>query len=302
MEADALEDETFEIADEISDRSFSFEPVNHFDNDMELSDNFAVHVDDLEYEPSEPHVPEVRERDAPNIPDFQVVTGTAWDSMLAHAFASNLSVAESLPLPWETGTMMNVFSNNHKLKAVPSVCDDTDLSLIRESKHADSVATSTAVSSLGPQPAFLSAVKSIKDVDYMDNKRVQISLACSKWMELLSIEWKASQTGEQIMQDLSKDPTGELAEQSLKAVFGVKSPSTLLKRAASVRQFVTWFQRYCIENDRYTSPFPFFEEDVWQYFLHLRSVTHSTKRGYTVSSTFLENNPFLQVRHWFPWM
>ena len=54
------------------------------------------------------------------------------------------------------------------------------------------------------------------------------------------MNWRASSVGEQICQDLQVDPSGETAEQSLKAVFGVKSPTTLLKRAASLRQYVTY--------------------------------------------------------------
>ena len=33
------------------------------------------------------------------------VTGSAWDTMLAQAFAGNMSLATVLPLPWETGTL-----------------------------------------------------------------------------------------------------------------------------------------------------------------------------------------------------
>lgn len=37
--------------------------------------------------------------------DVPVVSGAAWNSMLAHAFASNMQSNTSLLLPWETGTI-----------------------------------------------------------------------------------------------------------------------------------------------------------------------------------------------------
>ena len=91
---------------------------------------------------------------------------------------------------------------------------------------------------------------------------------------------------------MQADPSGDLAEQSLRAVFGVKSPSTLLKRAASLRQYVVWFQKECCASDTYVSPFPLTEHDVWRYFLHLREVRKESKKGFTVCSTFLETLRF----------
>lgn len=144
----------------------------------------------------------------------------------------------------------------------------------------------------GVQPAYMSAVKCLKDLDYIDEKRAQMTLATSHWLELLSLDWKASQVGEQVAMDLQADPSGDTAEQTLRAVFGTKSATTVLKRAASFKQYIVWFHKTCLSTDTYLCPLPLMEEDVWRYFQHLRTVTRANKRGYTVSSTFLETVRF----------
>lgn len=188
--------------------------------------------------------------------------------------------------------MQSVFNNNVVPKMATAVHDLTDLQLLGKQDVGHSEASTVAETSLGPTPAYLGAVRSLRDVEYMDNKRAQLSLAASRWLDILSVDWRCSQTGQQISDDLQSDRSGDLAEQTLKSVFGVKSPATILKRAASVQQYVTWHQRGCIRNDQYTKPFPFYEEDVWRYFLHLRSLSRVNKKGFTVSSTFLETVRF----------
>ena len=188
--------------------------------------------------------------------------------------------------------MKDIFSDNSVPHLTSALGDTTDLSLLAERDGPQSHAHSLVAYDTETQPAYLHAVRSLKDVDYIDGKKAQLTLAASKWMELLSINWRASSVGEQRCQDMQDDPTGEVAEHSLKAVFGVKSPSTLLKRAASLLQYVTWFQRRCVQHDVYVCPLPLAEPDVWDYFLHLHCIRQESLKGFTVSVTFLETVRF----------
>lgn len=268
----------------------------YFNEDFEIADQLDDEAADDEYEYD---FDEPVEQPVTSVPLVQqaasstgVVTGAAWNNMLSHAFSMGANVADCLPFPWETGTMKSVFSNNVMPRLLPSTMDSTDLRALNEANAGSILPVEHEDTSLGPQPAYLSAVKSLKDMDYMDGKRAQMTLAASKWMDILSIDWRSSSTGEQIRNDLQMDPGGDLAEQTLKAVFGVKSPSTILKRVASMRQYIVWHQKDCSDRDRYVSPFPMFESDVWNYFLHLRSVRRACSKGYTVSTTFLETIRF----------
>ena len=205
--------------------------------------------------------------------------GTA---LLAHAFTMNMDIASSLPLPWETGTMRDIFSDDVLPSFNPTVLDTTDLSQL----DVSNLSAASDVLPLGGdeivKPAYVSAVGSLRDVDYVESKRAQLTLASSRWMEILSIDLRACSVGEQICMDLQAEPSGDLAEQSLRAVFGVKSRSTyLLKRAASLKQDIVWFQKRCVSLDTYVSPFPLQESDVWSYFVHLKQMRLESAKGYT---------------------
>ena len=117
-------------------------------------------------------------------------------------------------------------------------CDLTDLDKLGAADLTSSSSSGLALTTSGPRPAYMSAVKSLRDLDYMDEKRAKMSLAATHWMEILSLDWSASQVGEQLARDLQADATGEVAEEKLRAVFGTKSASTVLKRAASMKQFI----------------------------------------------------------------
>lgn len=220
------------------------------------------------------------------------VTGSAWNTMLAQAFSANLNVVASLPLPWETGTLRDIFSDSFMPTFAPAITDDANLSCLNQNSVLVTSEVLQTTTDDQVRPAYLSAVKSIKGVDYVSGKKAQMTLATSKWLEILSIDWRCSSVGEQVAADLQEDPTGDRAEHTLRAVFGVKSPSTVLKRAASLRQYIAWFHKDCTRTDRYICPFPLTESDVWNYFLHLRQMRKDNHRGYTVSSTFLETVRF----------
>ena len=167
--------------------------------------------------------------------DVPVVSGgAAWNSMLAHAFASNMQSNSALLLPWETGTMRAVFCDDVLPNMDHGTADLSDMTMLAFTSAEPSTTGALTAAPTSTQPAYMSAVKCLRGLDYIDEKRVQMSLAASRWMEILSINWNASQVGEQISMDLQADPTGTLAEQSLCAVFGTKSATTILKRAASL--------------------------------------------------------------------
>ena len=125
------------------------------------------------------------------------LTGNSWNTMLAHAFASNLNVAATLPLPWETGTMRDIFSDSVLPAFAPSVFDTTNLTQPDVAKPSLASDVLFAGNSETLKPAYMSAVRSLKDLDYVEGKKAQLTLATSKWLEILSIDWRSSSVGEQ---------------------------------------------------------------------------------------------------------
>ena len=82
------------------------------------------------------------------------------------------------------------------------------------------------------------------------------------------MEWKASSVGLQVAADFQRDASGDLASETLRSAFGVKSPATLLKRAAAVKQYFNWHWHEMIGFD--CDPLPLREAQVWDYFMWLR--------------------------------
>eukprot|EP00435_Cladocopium_sp_Y103_P035683 s1901_g9.t1 len=139
---------------------------------------------------------------------------------------------------------------------------------------------------------YVHAVKSLQDLSYFDGKSQQLELACGQWLNLLSIDWSASGVGPQLVEALQRDSSGTEAFTVLKACFGVKSPSTLLKRSSAFRKFVSWFEKQGMATESKSRPFPLDEVMVWHYFLWLKQQRQSMAKGYTVPSSFLETVRF----------
>lgn len=220
------------------------------------------------------------------------VDGVEWNNILSRAFPSVAARAPGLSLPWETGAMRQIFDSRASCLQLPSMPgDSTDLSFFPSmgttAEHIDRTLEFDA-----SIPAYQKAVRNYKDMEYFEDKRTKLALAAGKWMDILSIRWDASSVGAQIVGDLKRDPIGILAEQTLIAVFGVKSPSTLLKRAGSMSRFFKWFANKSIDSDVFASPLPLDEAAVWEYFIHLREVRNVVGRGFTSCSEFLETVRF----------
>lgn len=121
-------------------------------DDWELAE-FAVPSNDyidLDPEPEE-QIPLRRPQLDVALPTENVLTGNAWNSMLAQAFTVNATLTDSLPLPWETGAMKNVFANTVVPRMLPSLMDDTDLQLLSHKEPVLDIASSSATTAaLGP--------------------------------------------------------------------------------------------------------------------------------------------------------
>ena len=122
--------------------------------------------------------------------------------MLAHAFASNMQSNTALLLPWETGTMRACFCDDVLPNMDNGPADMSDTTMLAFTSAEPSTTGALTAAPTSTQPAYMSAVKCLRDLDYIDEKRAQMSLAASRWMEILSINWNASQVGEQISMDL----------------------------------------------------------------------------------------------------
>ena len=217
-----------------------------------------------------------------------VVTGSAWEHLMSQSFFNAVDTGSTFALPWEVGPMRDIFKPSDLPTMAKVSGDATNLKDLQLDEPVPVVGHADSAYAVGSMPAYMTAVQNIKDTDYMEHKRAQKSLAVAKWMDILSVGWTCSSVGLQLKLDLQSDPTGGEADATLQSVFGVKSPTTLLKRAASMNQYMRWYARRPSCTPSSNAPLPLKETQVWEYFLHLRDSRVINNKGFTISSTFLE--------------
>ena len=217
------------------------------------------------------------------------VSASQWDLLIAGDFAQYRQEHSSLKFPWEEGVLADIFNQN----------DGLDLPECQGFITAPEVGGTEMQAGVDAGPSaslgdakYVKAVQNLKDVTYFEYKNQKLQLACSQWLDLLSIDWKASQIGPRLAESLFEDSSGAKAFEILEACFGVKSPSTLLKRASSFRKYVQWFDTSGYGNRAGCDPFPLREVDVWEYFLWLREKRIHEKKGFTITTCFLESARF----------
>ena len=213
------------------------------------------------------------------------VDDATWMSMVGGAFGQFASLPSSLQFPWEQGVMSDIFSPTVAL-SLPKAVEAEPVD-IKVSKEHEVQATTAALEFVHPSSAvYPLVVQNVKDLDYFEGKNQRLELACSHWMTILSVDWYASTVGARLALDFQSDPSGDAASETLRAAFGVKSPATLLKRAAAMKQYFKW---YALEfGTSFTAVLPIKEEHVWSYFQWLRSIRKKSDRGFTTPMSFLE--------------
>ena len=224
--------------------------------------------------------------DTQNSPLQTTVNAAEWNQMIASSFGQYRSLHSDLSFPWETGVMADIFGTTSQL-SLPQ-CIGIGEQLSHTAHGAVVVATGSNTDVLPHDAKYLSAVQSLKDVPYFENKAHKLELACGFWMDILSIDWAASEVGAHLSTSLLTDSSGDEAVGILRASFGVKSPSTLIKRANAFKQFIQWHNKSGYGTLNNCQPLPLKERAVWEYFVYLKELRLVQSRGYTVPSSFLE--------------
>ncbi len=193
--------------------------------------------------------------------------------MVMNTFASSHSVRSTLSYPWERGVVSGVFSDR-LLPALPSAAPSIGYDLSTEA--ADPFAMSVNESHIRSMDGlhFSAFVKNIPDQEYFESKQARMELACSRWLVLLQQCSLASTAGIQLLRDLYHDNTGVSAEKTLRALFGTKSPNTVLKRARTMTRYCKW-----VKDDLREQPLPIQEWHVWSFINHLEKNSFGSTSG-----------------------
>lgn len=213
-----------------------------------------------------------------------------WSIAVTNCFERYKLPDPSLRLPWEMPSMQGLLGQGQQL-SLPRIHGIPLSETVPEDPPSSAMVLGGEVSECG-DAAYLHAVSNVQDLDYMDNKQLQLQLACSKWLDILSVDWQASAVGVQVCLDLRSDPTGKAADETIRSSFGIKSHSTSLKRAGALKRYILWHRnQFGAENEAFPV-FPLREPDVWEFFKTLKEARIAGGRGYTAPAAFLETVRF----------
>lgn len=174
--------------------------------------------------------------------------------MVVSGFSQHRKPDEMLRYPWEMGALADIFNfSQDPLPLCPGLAEQA---FERSAGASGSMQTQLERFLLPDDAKYVHAVKSLQDLQYFEEKTQKTDLACAQWLNILAIDWSASGIGPQLAASLQRDSSGDDAIMILKACFGVKSPSTLLKRSSATRKFLTWFDSSAVCGQLGTRVFP----------------------------------------------
>ena len=263
-------------------------PQGDFHDDHDFSENFSLGEQDWETGHDFDAEAVVEQSNFDSAMTSDTVETKEWNNMVAGAFGQFSTTCEELKYPWETGVLGEIFGTSTS-PSLPSACGMA-VEGVTYSSSPDLVETGAIIEFEAPADAcYVKAIQNVKDLEYFENKKYQLNLACSQWLEILALDWQASDVGSKLSHDMQSDPTGEAALTTLQSAFGLKSPATLLKRASALRRFFKWHAEW---HEQYGAgvyiPLPIQESHVWIYFQHLRQLNVLAGKGFTAHCSFLE--------------
>lgn len=116
-------------------------------------------------------------------------------------------------------------------------------------------------------PAYVRAVRRLKNVSWTEGKLVERDRAIEMWRIILNQSLVSSVTGRQLLEDGATMKSDCSINSTIRDTFQPKSTATLLKRAGSLLRYVKW----CISSSVTLVPFPITESTTYQYLMQLRS-------------------------------
>ena len=193
----------------------------------------------------------------------------------------NASAFNHVKLPWETGVAKQIFSEepfDHQV--VPTLAiwpwgatpTEAAEALVAEAGHDALLPLDATI--------YTSVVKSLDDKAYFEQRASLFDAAIQKLWIVISHCFKISSTGRQIV-EAGLDADLSRAHSIIQACMGLKSPSTVVKRANSLVSFIRWCLKAGIVDVN-----PFTEANAWAYFCDLKKNAAPATRAASCMSAF----------------
>ena len=209
-----------------------------------------------------------------------VVSSSSMSNLIEKAVAQNSAMA-SMVFPWERGIFKDLFRKdslptmattvpleNSIGKAGP-ICAEDVQECVLETPH------------VLREHVFMRAVANVSDESVVERRNNQCELAITKWLCVLQSYLLASTTGRQIVHLGKNMVQSEAARRIVRAVIGVRSPTTAINRANCILRFYRW-----VADATGPSFHPLSEQLVWDYLNDLQSKQAAPSTGASLLSAF----------------
>lgn len=203
--------------------------------------------------------------------DIEPISVTSFNQLVAHSFLSNAQV-HNICLPWESALGRQIFGDDSQAPdnlTMPPFWTADQISLLADegadSQYVAGELSKATMSSGGFEGvSFFRAVSNLTDHSFLEKRNIVLESACSRWLSILKLCPNSSSVSQRLhLDESSENFSADMAV--IKAIIGVRSPSTSLTRANMVRKYLAWvFQKFPHVD------LPFCESLLWQYFSFLR--------------------------------
>ena len=171
--------------------------------------------------------------------------------------------------PWEKGRMNKLFGRQMEFgRSVPSLDAGGSAGWSVKLGWKEQSMDDTTIAAVEPEHTasiFHSVVKSVPEFDYFEERQWKRNNAVALWWQLINFSLTHSAIGRQVEAEATLENMDEYGQELIDATFGLKSPSTLLKRYYAMKAYADW----CDKNG--TKWLPIVESDVWAYMRWLRT-------------------------------
>ena len=191
-----------------------------------------------------------------------------------------LRLTDKRPLlyPWENGRLGRIFGEQGRLNLKrPKLHPGANNFVQVEVAVSDGLQLDGSVSvrhAPRDHTLYRSVVKNIVGCTYLEEREAQRDHAIRQWWDLLRLNLSMSDPGRAAVQEKGLSEVYRYGLELLDAVFGLKSPNTLLKRLCTIKLFNQWLIR------EYTETWlPIREQRVWAYIRSLRETKAPASRA-----------------------
>ena len=207
---------------------------------------------------------------------FEKVAAVAPPGVVSEAL--RLTDKKPLLFPWEKGRLGRIFGQQGRLslkqpKLNPGANNFVQVGVgVSEGFHVDGALTVRAGSK--DPTLYKAVVKNIIGCTYTEEREAQRDHAVRQWWDLLRFNMAASDPGQAAVHETGLSDIYKYGIELLDAVFGIKSPGTLMKRLCAIKLYNHWIIRHYSE-----VWIPLSEQRVWEYMRFLRETKAPAPRA-----------------------